>query len=185
MDVLLMLGIFNIIIVPISLVIFIIVHKINGTNEIIFQFYSFYNKYGTGYILERFFFGLICIGFIVGIVELAVVNELTPNYVIIGYTLSEIPSTIIGVKGNKRWIILIISIFQIISLLFYLEIFEFNFCSLNKNTKKNIMLRMAEGIKEEDQRIIIDGYDITENIENLETEMVIMNEVEEYEEKDK
>ena len=29
-------------------------------------------------------------------------------------------------------------------LLFYLEILEFNFCNLNKNTKRNIMLREEE-----------------------------------------
>lgn len=34
--------------------------------------------------------------------------------------------------------------FQILSLLFYLEIFEYNFCDLNKNTKRNIRLREIE-----------------------------------------
>ena len=37
-------------------------------------------------------------------------------------------------------------VFQIIALLFYVEIFEFNFCDLNKNTKKNILLREREEI---------------------------------------
>ena len=31
--------------------------------------------------------------------------------------------------------------FQLLSLLFYLEILELNFCGLNKNTKRNIQLR--------------------------------------------
>ena len=39
---------------------------------------------------------------------------------------------------------LIPAFFQIIILLFYLEILEFNFCNLNKNTKRNIMLREEE-----------------------------------------
>ena len=34
--------------------------------------------------------------------------------------------------------------FQILSLLFYLEIVEYNFCNLNKNTKRNILLRENE-----------------------------------------
>ena len=39
---------------------------------------------------------------------------------------------------------LIPAFFQIIILLFYLEILEFNFCNLNRNTKRNIMLREEE-----------------------------------------
>ena len=35
---------------------------------------------------------------------------------------------------------------QILSLLFYLEIFEFNFCGLNINTKKNIILRQKDDL---------------------------------------
>ena len=177
MDVLFFLGIFNFIVHSISIVILVIIHKSNGINDIIFQFYSFYNEYGTGYMLTRFFFGLICTGIMVGILEFAIINELTPNYVIIGYTLSEIPSTIIGIEGNNRWIILVISIFQIFSLLFYLEILELNFCSLNKNTKKNIISRIpSEAQIDIEERIIIDGYDITENIKNQETEMAKMDE---------
>ena len=36
---------------------------------------------------------------------------------------------------------LIFFVIQFISLMFYLEIFEFNFCNLNKNTRRNIKLR--------------------------------------------
>ena len=39
------------------------------------------------------------------------------------------------------WLSIIPFTFQIITLLFYLEIFEFNFCGLNKNTKRNIQSR--------------------------------------------
>ena len=54
---------------------------------------------------------------------------------------------------------------------FYIEIFEFNFCGLNKNTKKNILLREKEEIKNSvinRDSIIVelkDGYLIT-NKEN-------------------
>ena len=49
---------------------------------------------------------------------------------------------------------------QIIVLLFYLEIFEFNFCGLNRNTKKNILLREKEEIAllEGKDNIELDGY---------------------------
>ena len=47
-------------------------------------------------------------------------------------------------KNKKYYFFLIPTFFQILSLLFYLEILEFNFCNLNRNTKRNIMLREEE-----------------------------------------
>ena len=47
-------------------------------------------------------------------------------------------------KLLNNLLFLIPAFFQIVSLLFYLEILEFNFCNLNKNTKRNIMLREEE-----------------------------------------
>ena len=53
--------------------------------------------------------------------------------------------------------------------MFYLEILEFNFCSLNANTKKNIKIREIEqsyNIKAddefsyEDSEISVEGYDL-------------------------
>ena len=41
-------------------------------------------------------------------------------------------------------VFLIPAFFEIICLLFFVEILEFNFCGLNKNTKRNIMLRQEE-----------------------------------------
>ena len=183
MDVLLMLGIINFIVFFISLMIFIIVHKANGTNIILFQFYNYYIERGIGYIIIRFFFGLICIGILAGTLEFAILNELTPNYIIIIFGLSKIPTTLMGMEGNIKWAILVISIFQIFSLLFYLEILEFNFCSLNKNTKKNIISRVLTGTGEDnDNSITLDEYDITENFKKQETEMEEVNEEEEQKE---
>ena len=101
-------------------------------------------------------------------------NELTPNFVIIAFELSRIPSSIIKQKDSYRWYILIISIIQVIFLLFYLEIIEYNFCSLNKNTKKNISER-EQKLKEEinnldnddnDDQLTIEGYDIADGLKN-------------------
>ena len=47
-------------------------------------------------------------------------------------------------KLLNNLLFLIPAFFQIVSLLFYLEILEFNFCNLNRNTKRNIMLREEE-----------------------------------------
>ena len=75
------------------------------------------------------------------------------------------------IDDKKRWIIFAIFLIQIFILLFYLEILEFNFCSLNKNTKKSIIERKSkesftiEDINREnelDNEIELKGYDIGE-----------------------
>ena len=139
LDVLFMLGIINLIIHIISFLIILAIQNSNGTTEtLIVLFKEYYNEYGIGHMIFRFLFALVSIGFFIGILEFLILDKLTPNYVIIGFELGKIPTTLITTEGIYRWIVLVISIFQIISLLFYLEIFEYNFCSLNKNTKRNI-----------------------------------------------
>ena len=130
-------------------------------------------------MIFRFLVGLIFIGFLIGILEFLILDKLTPNYVIIGYELGKIPTAFILSDGINRWIILIISIFQIISLLFYLEIFEYNFCSLNENTKRNISKREKRqntGDIDDDNEIDIKGYDISGPIKDQEKEMLEISE---------
>ena len=85
---------------------------------------------------------------------------------------------------------LIPAFFQIIILLFYLEILEFNFCNLNKNTKRNIMLREEEEmllrnntnaseievdkdliIKNPQEKKDLELYDITDDSEEKENDI--------------
>ena len=70
------------------------------------------------------------------------------NHVIIPYIFilsSIIYHFIYGIithNKNKYYLFFLIpAFFQILSLLLFLEFLEFNFCNLNKNTKRNIMLR--------------------------------------------
>ena len=178
MNILLFTGIFNFVFFSLSFLSNIIINIKNGDNEMIFEFYFFLRDFGLWKIIFLFAFSFILDGFASGIIEYATIKELTPNYAIIGYELSKIPFTIKDNEGVNRWIILVISIFQIISLLFYLEILEYNFCSLNKNTKKNIMDREKKETFDDnnsDNEIVIKGYDITENIYKDEKMMEIPN----------
>ena len=190
LDVLLALGIINLSIHLISLAITFIVHNVNGSYVINTKFQDYYNEYGIGHIIFRFFFGLIFIGFLGGTLEFLMLNDLTPNYVIISYELARIPSSIIQYEDLSRWLLLIMSIFQIICLIFYLEILEFNFCSLNINTKKNISEREKSHMEDpdynncDDNEVNVKGYDFTESVEKQEKEMKEMEENEEKEEND-
>ena len=76
------------------------------------------------------------------------------NHVIISHLLVYILGFINIIAFNydeyKNYLFFLIpTVFQIISLLFFLEILEFNFCNFNKNTKRNIMLREKSEMKSE------------------------------------
>ena len=123
----------------------------NDTNRIFFEFYDYYNTKGKFTLVLRFIKGLIITGFIGDILEFIILNKMSPNYIIISFETGKIPLIIIKFvmqDYEKRKLkvlilvaILILFILYVITLLFYLEIFEFNFCSLNKNTKRNIEKR--------------------------------------------
>ena len=163
----------------ICLIIVIIINIINGSYAIFLNFFNYYKEYGTWKIIYLFLLNLIIIAPLIGINEIIIVKELSPNHAIIGYQLSKIPLSIIYTEGNNRWVILVISIFQIIFLMFFLEIIEYNFCSLNKNTKKSIMKRERnQTFDDKDNEIVIDGYDFSEGMINpkKEIEMTKLNE---------
>ena len=83
----------------------------NGTNQLIFEFFYMYDEYGSSYMVLWSMMGFILIGLLVGYLEFSIVNELTPNYVPLGYCLGRIPTTIMAIDGYKKWIILILWIF--------------------------------------------------------------------------
>ena len=112
---------------------------------------------------------------------------LGPNFVCLSYLKGKIPSAVIFIEGNNRWIVLVLSVFQILFILFYLEILEYNFCSLNKNTKKSIAEREhRQSINENnnDDEIEIKGYDIKESIKTQEKIKELNELKEESEEKE-
>ena len=141
LDVLFVTGIFNFIIHTISFSAVLLYQHLNDNNILFSQFYNYYNEVGVWPMIANFLFGVIFVGFLAGIFEFFILYNLTPNYIIISFEIGKIPVTISFNEGWKRWIIFIISIFQIFGLLCYLEIFEYNFCSLNKNTKRLISER--------------------------------------------
>ena len=100
-----------------------------------------YKEGKTGDIIFRLIYGIIFGGFITFFLELETINIFDPNYIFVTYEISRIADILLNAEGLTDWLSIIPFTFQIIILLFYLEIFEFNFCNLNKNTKRNIRLR--------------------------------------------
>ena len=179
MDVLFIIGIFDFSFYMLTLLFNIIFNSTNGTFTIYFKFFEFYNEKGITQMITRFLLGFIFLGLLKSTVEFALIKELSPNFIIVIYDMTMIPSYIINIGGINEWLTLFISLIQIIILLFYLEILEFNFCSLNKNTRKNIMIREKnQDFNDNDNEIDIKGYDISESIKNQEKdiELIELNE---------
>ena len=170
LDILVINGIICLAISVVSFIIILFIPDIQDSKTIITLFSEYYDQLGIGQLIIQIFLCVFLSGFLICFLELIILNELTPNYVIIGYELGKIPISIFANEGVNRWIVLIVSIFQIISLLFYLEIFECNFCSLNNNTKRSISERgqKQEEDNGEDNEIIYKGYDISEMVKQTE-----------------
>ena len=190
MDILFIIGIYDFILYTVSFTIILLTQKINGTYKLIFQFYDFYNNYGTWNMTSSFLVSLILHGVVLFILEMKILEMLGPNFVYLSYLIGKIPSAIISIEDYKRWIVLILSLFQILFILFYLEILEYNFCSLNKNTKKSIAERehrqsISEiNVEDDDDEIDIKGYDIKDSMKTQE-KIKELNEMKEvFEEKE-
>ena len=103
------------------------------------------------YIILNFLLDAIVNEYLRMLLTLLILEYFSFNHVFISHLLYKIVIGFIQSVSNlnlyKKYLYFLIpAFFQIISLLFYLEILEFNFCNLNKNTKRNIMLRVEEEI---------------------------------------
>ena len=119
LDILYIYGIFGFICYLLSFIIIIIIHSVNESYAIFKEFYDFYSEKGVFHIILRFIiFGLLLQGFCADILEFLILDKLTPNYIIIGFEIGMIPSNLIGNEGSDRLLVSIISVLQLLSLLF-------------------------------------------------------------------
>ena len=95
---------------------------------------------GAGYIILGYVVNTI-ISFFQNVSRILTLDYHTPNHMLIAYEITKIFAVLTQSESDYRWYSLILFIFQFFILMFYLEIFELNFCNLNKNTKKNIQVR--------------------------------------------
>ena len=111
---------------------------------------------------------------------LLTLESLSPNHMMISYAISKMANILANSQSNKKWLSLILFAILFIILLFFLEIFEFNFCNLNKNTKRNIEERslasmdMRESISSVNE-LEIDGYSFHQENQANNNEMQILN----------
>ena len=89
----------NFIIHSLSFSVVLLIQHLKNDNILLSQFSEFYEELGIWPILGRFFFGLVFVGFSIGIIEFLILDKLTPNYVIISYEMGKIPASIVATEG--------------------------------------------------------------------------------------
>ena len=125
---------------------FIVILIIDPNNNSIIRIIR---KSQTKNIIINFFLDAILNEYLTMLLMLLILEYLSVNHELISKGLHLIVMSTINIiydynKHKNKLFFLIPAFFLIISILFYLEILEFNFCNLNKNTKRNIMLREEE-----------------------------------------
>ena len=128
-------GVFDLIVYGFIFSLLYIIKTVNN-NDILLKSLELYKEGKAWYIFFRILFGIIIEGFFNSIFEYQTINIFNPNYVFVCYEISKIPEILMNANNINDWLSIIPFTLQIIILLFYLEIFELNFCNLNKNTKK-------------------------------------------------
>ena len=78
MDIIFISGIFDFILFLATIIIIFSVQYVNGDNTLIFQFYEFYNIYGVWKMILTFLLGIIFYGFIIYLLEMKIVDILSP-----------------------------------------------------------------------------------------------------------
>ena len=102
----------------------------------------------TKNIIINFFFDVFLGYYLTMLLTLIILEYFSVNHELISeglYLIVKFTILVIYYYNKIIYILFLIpAFFQIIILLFYLEILEFNFCNLNRNTRRNIMLREEE-----------------------------------------
>ena len=134
---------------------------------------------GTKYIILNFFLDAILNQFLRMLLTLIILEYFSLNHVLISLLLFRIAISIylhelifkfIIILVDKKYLFFLIpAFFQIISLLFYLEILEYNFCNLNRNTRRNIMLR------EEEEMLLRNNTNVSEIEVEIDKDLIVKN----------
>ena len=91
--------------------------------------------------------------FVLNILKILTIYYFTQNHIYSSYVFIKLVDYLIKKKTWKKYLCIILFIFQFFGILVYIEILELNFLGLNKNTKKNVELRE---IKEEGNMLLTD-----------------------------
>jgi hypothetical protein len=180
-NILLAIGLMNFLLGIINFIIQLILDNI----QLLEMLKYYFTNTGVGYIILRFFVEFIFGGLLREMIKFVIIKNFSPDYILIGNQAALIFVDIYLIDEKYQYSSILLFIFLIFSLLFYLEIFEYNFCDLNKNTKRNIQIRAeSENFIDDtiDDKIELSpGYIVKESEENNSNEIIEMKENDEKE----
>ena len=162
-----------------------IIQLILNKSQVLKMLKYYFTNTGVGYIILRFFVEFIFGGFFREMIKCVIIKNFSPDYILIGNQAGLIFIDIYLIDEKYQYSSILLFILLIFSLLFYLEILEYNFCDLNKNTKRNIQIRAeSENFIDDtiDDKIELSpGYIVKESEENNSNEIIEMKENDEKE----
>ena len=162
-----------------------IIQLILNKSQVLEMLKYYFTNTGVGYIILRFFVEFIFGGFFREMIKCVIIKNFSPDYILIGNQAGLIFIDIYLIDEKYQYSSILLFILLIFSLLFYLEILEYNFCDLNKNTKRNIQIRAeSENFIDDtiDDKIELSaGYIVKESEENNSNEIIEMKENDEKE----
>ena len=159
-DIIFFQGVFYFIFMSIAIIIRI---KIEGDASFIAGYFS---EDQIGPVSAIFYFNVFMGGLVQQVLNVLIIYLFSPNHMLIAYVINKIKKILSDKTRTDYYHLFCIIpfVFQILSLLFYLEILEFNFCNLSVGAKRNIQLREKEEM---------DPTDKTENIIELSDNLII------------
>ena len=121
----------------------LIYEYVNNIDGIIFNFNAYFAETSVyAIIFIQFFYGITIYAFS-NLFLMLVLYYLRPNHLIFSDEMSVFLRIILYQDRENKYYTIIPFAFQIFILLFYFEILEYNFCTLNQNTAKNIGNRLG------------------------------------------
>ena len=121
----------------------LIYEYVNNIDGIIFNFNAYFAETSVYAIIFIQFFYDITIYAFANLFLMLVLYYLRPNHLIFSDEMSVFLRIILYQDRENKYYTIIPFAFQIFILLFYFEILEYNFCTLNQNTAKNIGNRLG------------------------------------------
>ena len=118
------LGILVIILNFLVLIVALIFGEPNGERNYLNNLFYYFKEVSPGFIILRIFLESIIKGIFMQLIRMLILDYLSPNHILISFEISKIVIILTNSGFNNKWISLIFIAFQLLILLFYLEIFE-------------------------------------------------------------
>ena len=148
----------------------------NNINGYLLNIHSYFTETNIFIVIFFQFFYCIIDGGIYYIIVFLICYYLKPNYINVAVELYVYEQLILYQELPNKYYTLIPFAFQMIALLFYFEILEYNFFGLNKNTVKNIQRREKKDNSERNDSSVYNTIELSEQYYLKDNELETGNE---------